>query len=1518
MMARRDHLRRALARVTATAALVAATLTMATPSYAAPAAPVNLSPDGGSVTGVPTLSWDWVPGATSYVIQVSGNQDFAGTLVDTATTTNRQYVPDTTLPASVYWRVAAKDSSGTSDFATAHFSHDIAAAPTQLTPSNGADVRLPDASATLTWTAVPGALSYDVKIGPDFDNPNGFLTKTLKVTAAHYKPVQLGTHFWQVRALMSSSGGTNVYTEWSAVQTFVVQPLRFPDAWVDAATPQGLSSVQDAVLDWDPVPGAVTYQVQLHTDRAFPSNNLISQTGITGTRWARPATLLNDQYYWRVRPVDAYGLAPDWSTVPVFAFQRAWADQPVPTHPAHNSTVGNPFYYEWTPADRLASRYAVQLTTDSTFNTNVETCYTVHTTYVPSKDECMPDPGLTYYWRVIGIDGSGNWNSTTVPVTEVVNAQVNQFTMDQWKAQPLSPANGASGPPPTLTWAPVSGAAEYRVILSSPNGGPSGTYTTAATQFDITSNLFPELLAPVVDGDEPGDPVRFNWQVVPVDAAGRIGNGTIASGRQYTVTQDDAGTASEPNPVSPANGTAFERFPSLKWTALPVALTDPGNGNLSRLTYRVFVRQAGSTVWPAAPEGVTYHASFNDRDSNNLAPGNYEWMVQAMNGTTPVAQTSPSRIGTFTIAPLSSTFTIGPDGSQDTLDNPVAEVVGEGVSLRANAVGDARCTLSVQTDAENCAGVPETPILSWAPIPNAGYYRVYLSRDQALTQILSGYPQRADRPLFRPVVELPDSQAGVAYYWYVQACTVDDRCASRTSAQYGFEKVANPVVVDPPTPTYGNDAATGAPIVRDDVTLSWQDYVATNLNADTSGSDLPDHASLEADKYRVQIATDAAFTRNVKTYEVDQKQFTLADDTYNEGDIYWRVQAKDQSGNYLPYSATQRMVRRSPTPTLTEPADGGSSSGTRLVWQPLPFAASYDVEIYKTWNATTQSGTTLVTDNAVAQSMYAFATPLPAQATPYYWRVRRNDAKGKDGQWSQMSSFTWTGQNPQLLSPAVGERVEPNEEVFRWAPADPALPPVAYRWQRRKVGQTSTTDNVKTYATAWAPTSTIGDGDWEWRVVGLDADDAELGATPWRAFTSSTKPLVVQAPEITGGVQVGQVLSVSTMPVFEPADVTLAWQWLVSGSAVADATGTSFTVRPSDVGKAITVRVTASRPGYASAIATAIAKTGAAGEAPIVVDPVPAISGDSHVGGVLTVSTASWSIDGVTTKYQWKVGTASVGSSSTTSTSYTVRPADVGQPITVEVTGTKTNYASGSYTTGGVTAVSGIASTSPAPVITGTGQVGTTLSVSGLVWTRAGAAAGGTTTYQWRRDGAAISGATRSTYVPTASDAGHLVSVQAARTQAGYETGYVTSAEVLVTPKAGGGTGGASGEATSTPAGAAGSGFALGTPSHSGAVAGAPKIVRITPAVGRAVKKTGPIKITFSEPVSGATKAVRLTYKGKKVKIKVTYDARTRTMTIKPKKKLRHGKKYKITVTSVVKDLTGVKFSTSSWQIKIK
>ncbi len=46
--------------------------------------------------------------------------------------------------------------------------------------------------------------------------------------------------------------------------------------------------VDDAVLNWNPIPGAETYQLQIGTDENF--NTVVhSLNGITGTSYARPA-----------------------------------------------------------------------------------------------------------------------------------------------------------------------------------------------------------------------------------------------------------------------------------------------------------------------------------------------------------------------------------------------------------------------------------------------------------------------------------------------------------------------------------------------------------------------------------------------------------------------------------------------------------------------------------------------------------------------------------------------------------------------------------------------------------------------------------------------------------------------------------------------------------------------------------------------------------------------------------------------------------------------------------------------------------------------------------------------------------------------------------------------------------------------------------------------------------------------------------------------------------------------------
>lgn len=58
-----------------------------------------------------------------------------------------------------------------------------------------------------------------------------------------------------------------------------------------------------------------------------------------------------------------------------------------------------------------------------------------------------------------------------------------------------------------------------------------------------------------------------------------------------------------------------------------------------------------------------------------------------------------------------------------------------------------------------------------------------------------------------------------------------------------------------------------------------------------------------------------------------------------------------------------------------------------------------------------------------------------------------------------------------------------------------------------------------------------------------------------------------------------------------------------------------------------------------------------------------------------------------------------------------------------------------------------------APAITGTAQVGATLTVSNGTWKGYSP----TFTYQWKKDGVNIAGATNNTYVPVAGDVGGVL-----------------------------------------------------------------------------------------------------------------------------------------------------------------
>ncbi len=169
--------------------------------------------------------------------------------------------------------------------------------------------------------------------------------------------------------------------------------------------------------------------------------------------------------------------------------------------------------------------------------------------------------------------------------------------------------------------------------------------------------------------------------------------------------------------------------------------------------------------------------------------------------------------------------------------------------------------------------------------------------------------------------------------------------------------------------------------------------------------------------------------------------------------------------------------------------------------------------------------------------------------------------------------------------------------------------------------------------------------------------------------------------------------------------------------------------------------------------------------------PTPTVSGTSKVGQTLTATPGNWD-SGVNLTYQWfRDGVAISGATNTT---YALTPDDNTKQISVEITGTKTGYATVKKTSTTVKVVPGTM-LAVTPKITGTSKVGLTLKAATSSWVKSAKI-----TYKWLANGVAIKGATSSSLKLTATLKGKKITVTVTQTAPGYTTTSKISSSVTV------------------------------------------------------------------------------------------------------------------------------------------
>jgi hypothetical protein len=484
----------------------------------------------------PQFSWDAVPGAAKYQLEINSSSDFAGgsKVCCTDPTIATSYSPTTVFKDNTYyWRVRAVDPDGNTGVWNygPNFTKTFDKVPPTTAPAiknlhmrdNLADPGTDVDAGTLgyqtqvpmlTWDWVPGASSYEVDVTP-FNGSFcdwGALSHHWRVNTAVNAWTPLGD-FWfatkpysdpmsvsndgqslvsgqycaRVRARSDRAGFDDVYGDYTYLdngQGWAFEFTTYPTG--GACSPSctanylgsgdytsmqtGTTTGRVPYFTWKPIAGKQSYYFLVAKDPSF--SNIVDyawtkipayapRTGFGPTTYPDETTL----YYWCVLPAtnpDGTGAVGNPLQAAAQSFQKQ-STPPTRLSPADGTQFYSQPSFRWTPTEG-ARRYRLQVAQDPSFGNPIDdvttdsTAYTTNTTYPADT---------VLYWRVRADDENGvglTW-STTGTFQKKLSAPV------------LSASNPTGGEfLPVWQWSPVQGAASYDIQIDKPNGD-SETFT---------------------------------------------------------------------------------------------------------------------------------------------------------------------------------------------------------------------------------------------------------------------------------------------------------------------------------------------------------------------------------------------------------------------------------------------------------------------------------------------------------------------------------------------------------------------------------------------------------------------------------------------------------------------------------------------------------------------------------------------------------------------------------------------------------------------------------------------------------------------------------------------------------------------------------------------------------------------------------------------------------------------------------------------------------------------------------
>ena len=413
--------------------------------------PTLLTPTTSNTGLRPTISWTPLATSARYdvsVLQIAGNkgevyrnQNVSGTSIT---------IPhDLALGTHRVW-VRSVNAAGVAGPWSQPLSFNVA------TQANALAVKgvSMNARPTLDWADVPNATSYDMRL---INVETGtVLANVSNLTSSQYSGLSElppGKYRYFVRGNTVSATGL-----WSDGYDYTI--LSIPTLKTVTAT-----NTATPTLHWNPVVGAVTYEVYLSDLSATGGAKRIASVDKTNaTSMPVPTNLELGNYRYWVRGIDSQGKMTSWSSPTDFKVETAGKI----TGPAGTTNSATPTI-TWKQVAG-AVRYDVWVA-DKSGNVYLRDHNVTGTSYTPTKAFLNGD--YRVWVMPIGRTTSGNWSFAS------------DFTVKVTPRPTLTSPGATSNSTPTFNWTPSTGAVRYELLVNK-----VGVSSNVIRQTNLTTNSF--------------------------------------------------------------------------------------------------------------------------------------------------------------------------------------------------------------------------------------------------------------------------------------------------------------------------------------------------------------------------------------------------------------------------------------------------------------------------------------------------------------------------------------------------------------------------------------------------------------------------------------------------------------------------------------------------------------------------------------------------------------------------------------------------------------------------------------------------------------------------------------------------------------------------------------------------------------------------------------------------------------------------------------------------------------------